>query len=160
MRNWIAAALLLLIAGCGAPGGPAPVGPAPGGPAPGGPAVTGTGAPVHPFPLTITRTGGFAGVDQSITVRSDGSWSYGAGKAKPATQGTLTQAELDQVTRILSDPAFPADVRPHRTEGVCSDGFTYSVTIGPESSSFEDCGEVDRPLFDALLATLHQRTPF
>jgi hypothetical protein len=155
MRNWIAVILLFAVAGCGAPGGPAPVGPAPKEPAPAGPATQ-----AHPYPLTVTRTGGFAGVNESITVRSDGGWSYGGSRAKPAAQGTLTAAELDQVTRTVSDPAFPADVSPHRTQVICNDGFSYSVTIGPETSSFDDCGEVDRPLFDALLATLHQHTPF
>ena len=99
-------------------------------------------------------------MNESITLASDGGWSFGASKGKPAAQGTLTPAELDQVTRVVADPAFPADVRPHKTTGTCNDGFTYAVTIGPETSSFEDCGEVDRPLFDALVATLHQHTPF
>ena len=149
MKKWITVVLLLVvaggIAGCGSPGGPAPVGP---------------GSPVHPYPLTITRTGGFAGVDESITLRADGSWSYSGSRGKPAAQGTLTPTELDQITRAVSDPAFPADVRPHRTEGTCNDGFTYSVTVGPETTSFEECGGNDRPLFTALLATLNQHTPF
>ena len=145
MRIWIAALLLVVIAGCGSPAGPAPVG----------------GAPAaHPYPLTIERTGGFAGVDESITIRSDGGWSYTATKGQPGAQGTLTQAVLDQVTQTVSNPAFQADVRPHTTQGTCADGFTYAVSIGAETSGFEECGGGDRPLFDALITVLGQHTPF
>ena len=158
MRTWIGLLLVLVVAGCGAPGGAAPGGPAPGGPAPGGPGA-GTTA-THPYPLTISRTGGFAGGDESITVRSDGGWSYSANRGKPTAQGTLPAPDLAKVTQTLSDPAFGLDVRPHKQNGVCADGFTYSVSIGPETSTFDECGEGDRPLFTALLGTLHQQTPF
>ena len=158
MRTWIGLLLVLVVAGCGAPGGAAPGGPAPGGPAPGGPAA-GTTA-THPYPLTISRTGGFAGVDESITVRSDGGWSYSANRGKPTAQGTLPAPDLAKVTQTLSDPAFGLDVRPHKQNGVCADGFTYSVSIGPETSTFDECGEGDRPLFTALLTVLRQNTPF
>jgi hypothetical protein len=155
MRTWIGLLLVLVVAGCGAPGGAAPGGPAPGGPAPG----AGTTA-AHPYPLTINRTGGFVGVNESITVRSDGGWSYSAIKGKPTAQGTLPAADLAKVTQTLSDPAFGLDVRPHKQNGVCADGFTYSVSIGPETSTFDERGEGDRPLFTALLTVLRQNTPF
>jgi hypothetical protein len=144
MRFWIPALLLALAAGCGSPAGPAPVGGA---------------TPAHPYPLTIQRTGGFAGVDESITVRSDGTWAYTARKGKPAAQGTLAPADLDQVTRTVSDPAFAADVRPQRTQGTCADTFTYSVSVGAETSTFTECGG-SRPLFTSLVAMLGQHTPF
>src|SRR5215831_14298075 len=145
MRTWIGGLLLVLVvAGCGAPGGAAPGGPAPGGPGPGG-ATTATAA--HPYPLTITRTGGFIGVNESITLRSDGGWSYSAIKGKPTAQGTLPAADLAKVNQTLSNPAFGLDVRPHKNGVVCNDGYTYSVSIGPETSTFDECGEGDRPLF-------------
>src|SRR5215472_14119696 len=108
MRKWIGMLLLLVVAGCGAPGGPAPVGPAPAAPGPVGGATA-----AHPYPLTIKRTGGFIGVNESITVRSDGSWSYAGDQGKAPAQGRLTAAELEQVTQTLANPAFAADVRPH-----------------------------------------------
>ena len=162
MRTWIGLLLVLVVAGCGAPGGAAPGGPAPGGPAPGGPGPGGatTSTAAHPYPLTIGRTGGFIGVNESITVRSDGGWSYSAIKGKPTAQGTLAAADLAKVTQTVSDPRFGLDVRPHKENGVCADGYTYSVSIGPETSTFDDCGEGDRPLFTALLDVLGQHTPF
>ena len=145
MRRWFGLVLVLAIAGCGAPAGPAPVGGA---------------SAAHPYPLTITRTGGFAGVNESITLASDGGWSYTSAKGKPAAQGTLAPADLAQVTQTVSNPAFGADVRAHKTGGTCADGFTYSVSIGPETSTFEECGGTDRPLFSALVTMLGQKTPF
>jgi hypothetical protein len=160
MRTWIGLLLVLVVAGCGAPGGAAPVGPAPGGPGPGGPGAGAGTTAAHPYPLTISRTGGFVGVNESITVRADGGWSYSAIKGKPTAQGMLSAADLATVTQTLSDPRFGLDVRPHKQNGVCADGFTYAVSIGPETSTFDDCGEGDRPLFTALLDLLGQRTPF
>ena len=59
----------------------------------------------------------------------------------------------------ISDPAFPADVRPQGIQGHCADGFTYSVSIGAETSTFSECGG-SRPLFAALMTILAQHTPF
>jgi len=144
MKVWIGLFLVLAVAGCGAPAGPAPVG---------GPSAA------HPYPLTIHRTGGIGGVDQSITIGSDGAWSYTPGRGMSARSGTLSAAELDQVTQTVSNPAFGADVRPNKTDGKCADAFNYSVSIGPETSTFEECGG-SRPLFSALMALLSQYTPF
>jgi hypothetical protein len=144
MKWWIGMLVVLALAGCGAPAGPAPVG--------------GVSA-AHPYPLTIQRTGGIAGVNESITVRSDGGWSYTAARGKPAAQGTLTADVLDQVTQTVSNPAFAADVRGGKA-GQCADAFSYAVSIGPETSTFEECGGPDRPLFSALMSVLSKHTPF
>jgi len=110
--------------------------------------------------LTITRTGGFIGVNESITLRSDGGWSYSAIKGKPTAQGTLPTADLAKVTQTLSNPAFGSNVQARKDGYVCNDGFTYAVAIGPETFTFDDCGDPPRTLFNALLDVLHQHTPF
>jgi hypothetical protein len=118
--------------------------------------ATPTAAPGLPAAVTITRTGGFAGVNQTITIQPNGDWVYsGRGKNE---QGTLAPGVVASLGSVVSQPAFLTEMRT-KPDGVCADAFHYAVTIGTESTSFEDC-LVERPMVKQALGLVADGTPF
>ncbi|MEU8764488.1 hypothetical protein [Streptomyces sp. NPDC048659] len=152
-KRYGTAALLaaaITVAGCGqAPAAPAasgtPAAPTtattttPGAPAtpgtttaPGTATTSATPAPPteHPAPqdalVEVTVTGGFAGVDNRLVVREDGTYTTSR-RGKPDESGRMTPAGLAGLRAALDDPAY-ARV-PDRPSGApVADGFQYTVT--------------------------------
>jgi hypothetical protein len=128
--------------------------------------VPGPGSPVPattppPTTVTITRTGGFAGVHQSIAIAPDGSWVYTDARNTGASQrGQLTPAQETQLLSAVVDPAFADQLRRRDTSVQCSDGFDYTVDVAGESQSFSDCPQVARPVVDQALRLIKDATPF
>ncbi|MEU3610536.1 hypothetical protein AB0E83_34625 [Streptomyces sp. NPDC035033] len=141
----VVAALVVGVAGCADADAPAP-------PDRGG-ATTGAVAtdPRSGAVLVEVRvTGGFAGVDNLLVVREDGSWTVRSRSGEPRT-GRMTAAELAELRAALEDPAY-ARV-PERPDGPpVADGFQYSVTY---DHRLVVAGDRERPaalqrVFDAL----------
>jgi hypothetical protein len=65
--------------------------------------------------VTVHRTGGIAGVNDTWTVKAD----------KP---GGLSPRAAEEVLRIASSPAFKA-IDPTKATQVCCDFFSYAVTV-------------------------------
>jgi hypothetical protein len=126
------------------------------GPAVGSPAAT--AFPSGALTLTLVRTGGFVGVNQTITIAADGSWSYADKRSGTASTGRLSPDQVAQLTKLLQDPALVQDLR-QPTGVVCSDAFQYAVTIGSLSATVEDCGQV-RPSVEAVLTFVTDSTDF
>jgi hypothetical protein len=126
------------------------------GPAVGSPAAT--AFPSGALTLTLVRTGGFVGVNQTITIAADGSWSYVDKRSGTASTGRLSPDQVAQLTKLLQDPALVQDLR-QPTGVVCSDAFQYAVTIGSLSATVEDCGQV-RPSVEAVLTFVTDSTDF
>lgn len=120
-------------------------------PTPSTPDVT-TGA------LTVTRTGGIAGVRQTLAVTADGSWVYTDGKTGATDRGMFTADQRTAVVQMLSNPALLAQLSQRPTNAVCNDGFVYTVSLGTEQFSFTDCGGNGLP--KQLIAALSAATPF
>ena len=139
---------VLVLAGCGAQdGGAAPTRTPP--------PETSAAAPV-----TVTRTGGLAGVNQSIALSPDGSWVYTDGRRNQTERGTLTDAQRAQVLQLLASPAFAQALSGRATTtAVCNDGFEYTISYGSARFAFTDCGQADAPV-EAVLAALTDATPF
>ncbi|MGW0436583.1 protealysin inhibitor emfourin [Micromonospora sp. NPDC003197] len=124
----------------GSPSGPAgtspgqpPAGASPGQPPAGGGAVT------------IVRTGGFAGVWQSLTVGSDGRWTYhDRPNDRDVETGTLTAAQQTQLRTLLGDPALAAEAARKPGPPACADGFSYTLTTGSSTVSWLDCGDAPK----------------
>jgi hypothetical protein len=93
------------------------------------------------FPtVTLTRTGGFAGVNDQYTVAPDGTLSI-QGRGKPAARKKLTPAQLAELRALVTSPQLTAEAArgPIKAPG-CADGFNYSVTVGSTRLSGVDCG--------------------
>jgi hypothetical protein len=91
-----------------------------------------------PRPITVTRTGGIAGVDDKITVDTDGAWRH-TGRNQDGS-GTLSADQRARLTRMADDLLRSDEAgRLLRPTG-CADVFTYSVTVGNADVRWEDCG--------------------
>jgi len=128
--------------------------------------LPGSGSPMPattrpPTTVTITRTGGFAGVHQSIAIAPDGSWVYTDAKNAGASQrGQLTAAQETQLLSAVVDPAFGAQLRQRDTTVQCNDAFQYTVDVAGESQSYSDCPAVSRPVVDQAMKLIKDAPPF
>ncbi|MGH3648466.1 MAG: hypothetical protein ACRDTM_14980 [Micromonosporaceae bacterium] len=155
-------AVLVGLAGCGG-GGQAGPSPTPSGTGEIGipPGETG-GTPTHPpgrkpMQITLSRTGGIAGVDQRVVVEPEGAWTYtGDGKRKT---GELTDQQVSKLQSLAMDERLPAEAK-RQDSGECADGFEYSLKAGDVSLTAVDCGGFDnRPVFSELVDLLVDATP-
>lgn len=113
-----------------------------------------------PTSLTITRTGGFAGVMQVVAIAADGTWTFTDRRAGTTQQGTFTAAQREELTRLAADPAVMAESRAGGPKGVCNDGYIYTITVGEMSIRYEQCGDASkRPVTDQLLTVVRDGTP-
>jgi hypothetical protein len=109
--------------------------------------------------VRLSRTGGLAGVNQSITIDRDGSWSYGS-KGGPAQTGSLDQTQLAALRDLVVAPAFLTELRQVETDANCADGFNYAITVGSDSAAWEDCGAAPRPNLNKAIDLITLATPF
>jgi len=140
-----------LAVGCATPGSG-------GGPTSASPSAT-TSAPATAQTLKITRTGGIAGVNQSVEIALDGSWVYTDAKMGTTQRGTLTSAELAQLHQLLAAPAFLQQVLAPAASSACADAFSYLVDFGGQRLTVTDCGGTAKPAVDAALAFVTSVTP-
>lgn len=139
---------------------PAPVSPSRVSPAP----SVATGAPpTAPGSLpriTVRRTGGFAGVEQTLVVRPDGQWAWGGADAGGAPRGgRLTAAQRRELARLAGLPVLAAEARQKARPPQCADGFAYRLTVGSLTVSWVDCDRVTPPTAVAITDLLAAATP-
>ena len=109
--------------------------------------------------LTVRRTGGIAGVDQRLTLQSDGAWTYSDARAGGTQRGTLTPAQLAQLRTLVGQPGFAAEGRLSPAAG-CADAFAYEVALGDLAVQFSDCpASSSHPIASSILALLTDATP-
>ncbi|MGE5828725.1 MAG: hypothetical protein ACM30G_10240 [Micromonosporaceae bacterium] len=153
MRSWrwcalTAVTVVVALAGC-----------AQAGPGTGGPATSGPTTPNKAMDkVTITRSGGFAGVNQVLTVMPDGSWAYTDKRSGASQRGQLTADQMAQLGHLVSDPNMLAQ-RPPASSGSCADTFLYTVAVGEASVKFDDCNDKDQPAVKAVIDFLATLTP-
>ena len=166
----VATLLLLPLAGCGGSGGATPdasslpaVSPASeppvtspsaestGSPSPGGnpptPATTTTPKPItSPEGVEMVKSGGIAGISETIVVKADGTWSRVTGKGKPSATGKLTAAQMDQLQKLIADPRLEAEAdRGNSGPGNCADSFEYTLHVRYRLIHYEACGQTNPP---------------
>ncbi|WP_155390505.1 protealysin inhibitor emfourin [Catellatospora paridis] len=143
------AALLSLTTACAS--GPADPGASPG-----------PGGWVSPSPASVVvhRTGGFAGVDDQITVDPAGAWTA-TDRARTSKSGKLTTSEREQLQTLAADPRLDTEAARPTTPTNCADAFQYTVTVdrtgdpGTVTVTFTDCpGDENLPEAAAAIANL------
>jgi len=98
--------------------------------------------------LTFTRSGGFAGTTETITVQSDGRVEFEGDAAPPQTL-ELPPELLNRLEEELQDLDWeraakePANV-------VCSDCFTYDIRAGGQQVTTTGLGQSGQELSDFL----------
>lgn len=111
------AALLLLTAAC-APGSGDPVG---------GQSPTGGAAPAAAT-VTVTRSGGIAGVRDEVIVDPLGAWTA-TGKSGTHKTGDLTAEQQAQLQALAADPKLAEEAKQARKPTKCRDAFNYTVAV-------------------------------
>lgn len=112
---------------------------------------------IHMPPFTISRTGGIAGVMDTLQVEQNGQWSLTARRSTP-TSGQLDLQAAERITNLLADPGLQAEIASAAPDG-CADQFQYHVALSGRDFSFDDCGRVG-PVLTDLLGVLRSETGF
>ena len=108
--------------------------------------------------MVVTRTGGIAGVMQSLIITPDGAWEYGDERSGASERGQLTPAQLQQLVTMLSNPALAVEAGKPSAEG-CADAFLYVLAVVGNTFQYEQCGDPSaRPLTEQLLQLLSDAT--
>ncbi len=155
---FVAAAVASVLAACGADDGPV-TGASP------GPTVATPGSSSAPsevagrFPVSVTRSGGFAGVDDAVVVAADGSATVKRRSGRP-TPVTLTAEQLAELRTLLASPALAAEAAGPAQRESCADGFTVTLTTGSVRATSYSCAPPgDRPTVTAITSLLLSLTP-
>lgn len=111
--------------------------------------------------VTIERTGGFVGIDQSIVVESDGRWTYrrsriGSEGGTPQT-GRLTGPERAELQGLLANPRLAREVGKGSD---CADGFEYTLVTGRTKVQWADGGTGSPATAMQIVQLVEQGTPF
>jgi hypothetical protein len=140
----MATLILLLASGCTTPAaGPSPSD-SPATPAAPASAATPQQSPPTNLSITIRKSGGIAGVNETLVVDAQGNWTRTT-KAGATTSGKLTADQLAQAAKLATDPRLIAEAQTPQSPTNCADAFLYTVTIGPATVSFSDCGSGSPP---------------
>jgi hypothetical protein len=104
---------------------------------PASPSAAKPSSPAAAFPLVVSRTGGFAGVDDRVTIQADGSAVVTRRGQKPV-HTSVPATETADLRKLLAAPQKPAPAASG--EPVCADGFHYEISSPALKAVVEDCG--------------------
>lgn len=103
--------------------------------------------------VSVTRSGGFAGITETVTVRANGAWTRTNRRAAERT-GRLSDTQLSQVRALAADPRLARESRTGGgTSGACADTFSYAVVTADQRIRYEDCPGRVRPAATLALVT-------
>jgi hypothetical protein len=86
--------------------------------------------------VVVARTGGFAGVMDTITVNGDGSWTH---PTAVTVSGKLDVTDQIKLQQLAKDPRLAAEATATAPPTMCNDAFDYTVTAGKVVVTFTDC---------------------
>jgi hypothetical protein len=86
--------------------------------------------------VTWSRSGGFAGLDETLTIGSDGSASLSSNFLGDA-EFTLTDAEWEELVTLIEDSGFIELEATYGAKAGVADFFSYSLTVDMGSTSKE-----------------------
>ena len=119
---------VLLLAGCASTTGSPGDSPAASSPA------------VSAVAITVEKSGGIAGMRDTIQIDASGNWSR-SDKTGKTTSGKLTAEQVSKLQTLAADPklatesAAAAQAAPTK----CADTFNYAISAGPVVLRFTDC---------------------
>jgi hypothetical protein len=135
--------ILLLVAGCTTPGTEPSPSDSPATPAPPASQAPQT-LPSAGMTITIRKSGGIAGVNDTLVVDAQGHWTR-TSKTGGTRSGQLTPEQLAQAAKLATDPRLVAEAQTPQSPTNCADAFVYAVSIGPATVTFTDCGSGSPP---------------
>ncbi|WP_446217218.1 protealysin inhibitor emfourin [Micromonospora sp. IBHARD004] len=142
------AALLVALAGCATTD---PTVATPGAPA------SGTASATLAARVVLTKSGGIAGLRDTVTVEPDGRWTV-ADKTGATRSGQLSSADLDRLRQLTADSRLAGETAATTAPSNCADAFTYQLTVGERTTGYVDCPtDPARPAATAAVAELLTR---
>ncbi|MDI6104237.1 hypothetical protein QLQ12_37165 [Actinoplanes sp. NEAU-A12] len=106
------------------------------------------------FPLAVSRRGGFAGVDDHVSITADGT-AVVTRRGGPAVRTSLPAATMDELRLLLAAPEFAGRTTPPDAP-VCNDGFEYELVSPSSTTRVHDCGGGHGTAVDRVLAIVAQ----
>ncbi|MFC7240971.1 protealysin inhibitor emfourin [Catellatospora aurea] len=123
------------------------------------PSPVGTASPA-PAAVAVYRTGGFAGVDDRITVDPAGAWTL-TDRSRGTKSGVLTTSEREELQALAADPRLDTEAARPTAPTKCADAFQYTVTVhrmggaGTVTVMYTDCpGDENLPETAAAITAL------
>ncbi len=109
--------------------------------------------------VVLTKSGGIAGLQDTVTVRPDGHWTR-VDRSGASRAGQLTDADLDRLRQLAADPRLTAEATATTPATMCADAFTYRLTVGETTTAYVDCPPqpTPPPATQALINLLTQAT--
>jgi Emfourin len=108
--------------------------------------------------IDFDRTGGFAGMAQSLSVSSDGQVRYEDKRANRVETGTLSAADLGELRSLIDSSGFFSQAP--KQDAPCADCFNLAITVTLNGQSYR-VEAVDiavdaalKPLLDKLTSLL------
>lgn len=117
------AALLVPLAGCARTDAP--------------PVVT-DGPPPLVSEVVLEKSGGIAGLSDTVRVGPDGHWTR-TDRAGTSREGQLGAEKLTRLRQLAADPRLATEAAATVPPTMCADAFTYRLTIGPRQVGYVDC---------------------
>lgn len=108
--------------------------------------------------VIVTKTGGFAGLEQKVTVAEDGTWTYTDVRAERTETGKLADDKLQRL-HGLADSNDLLTAPTGKSDQQCADMFIYGVTVGDTVASSDSCGLPPNETFAEILALVTDETP-
>ncbi|MEU8260884.1 hypothetical protein AB0C02_09725 [Micromonospora sp. NPDC048999] len=87
--------------------------------------------------VVLVTSGGFAGLNDTLTVTPDGRWAK-VDRAGATRTGQLDPADLDRLRQLTADRRLLTEPTA-TTSATCADAFTYQLAVGPVTSGYVDC---------------------
>ncbi|SBT48734.1 protealysin inhibitor emfourin [Micromonospora auratinigra] len=88
--------------------------------------------------VVLTKSGGIAGLADTVTVRPDGHWTR-VDRSGASRTGQLTGPDLDKLRQLATDPRLASEATTTAPATMCADAFTYRLTVGETTSGYVDC---------------------
>jgi hypothetical protein len=110
--------------------------------------------------VRVHKTGGLAGVDDTLSVDPQGVWMRTARNASPRS-GRLSAEQSARLRALSADPRLTAEAQRAATPTNCRDAFHYTVAVGLLTITYSDCPtDPDRPVAAvAIVEFLDQMAP-
>lgn len=106
----------------------------------------------QPLPLTLSRTGGIAGVQDQVKIDTKGTATV-TNRAGKSTTTTLSAKNLAALRRLLTDPALVREAKAGDSTGQqCADGFQYDLRTPDLSMKTTDCGRSTHPTLAKVIS--------
>ncbi len=104
-------------------------------------------------PITIQRTGGFAGVKDTVVIDPHGGWTS-ANRGGTSAGGRLAADQITAIKTLAADPRLTEEAERTPAPTRCSDAFNYELTVGTTHVSYVDCpADPDQPTASMALVS-------